>query len=98
MTRVIEGEWTGRLTLFVLLQALDIITTLIVLQSGGYEANPMVDKLMGIGPALGLVIAKLLAVTVAVMILRRGYGKAVLAANYCYAGIICWNLMALAVL
>ena len=92
--------FSGSMTfvIFILLQALDITTTLIVLHGGGSEANPMVNKLMGIGPVAGLAIAKVLAVVVGALVVWRGHGRALRAANYIYAGVICWNLITLAVL
>ncbi len=82
---------------FFFLQVLDALTTLGVLQQGGYEANPIVAHLMGFGPLNGLLLAKLLVVVVGAGVLWSGRARVVFIANYIYAGIICWNLLALIV-
>jgi hypothetical protein len=80
---------------FVFLQLLDGLTTVSVLEHGGYEANPIVNKMMGLGPVHGLVLAKLLVVVVAAAILYRRRERVLFIANYVYAGIVCWNMIAL---
>lgn len=80
---------------FVFLQFLDVLTTLSVLQQGGYEANPIVNKLMALGSFNGIVLAKLLVVAVATAVLWHGRHRVLFIANVIYTGIICWNLFAL---
>ena len=80
---------------FVFLQVLDALTTVGVLQRGGFEANPIVNMLMELGPVNGILIAKLLVVVVGAAILWNGRQRVLFIANYIYAGIICWNLIAL---
>jgi len=81
---------------FVFLQFLDVLTTLGVLQQGGYEANPIVNKLMmALGSFNGLVLAKLLVVAAATAVLWHGRHRVLFMANVIYTGIICWNLIAL---
>ena len=80
---------------FVFLQFLDALTTLGVLQQGGYEANPIVNKLMALGSFNGLVLAKLLVVAIGTAVLWHGRHRVLFMANVIYTGIICWNLIAL---
>lgn len=77
---------------FVLLQFLDLLTTLAVLGVGGAELNPLVRSLFHLGPAAGLVAAKLMVVGIALMILWVGRPRALLLANRFYACVIVWNL------
>ena len=46
---------------FVYLQLLDLLTTLLGLRLGAVEASPFVLLLMQAGPAVGLAVSKLLA-------------------------------------
>ena len=80
---------------FILLQFLDALTTVVVLQYGGYEANPIVKSLMTVGPIYGLVLAKLIVVAIGTAVLRHGRQRVLFMGNFAYAGIICWNLFAL---
>lgn len=80
---------------FLLLQILDAVTTIQVLQNGGYETNPLVNNLMTLGAVNGLVIAKLCALAIGAVVLTYGRPRVLLIANCVYGAIICWNLMAL---
>jgi len=80
---------------FVFLQFLDALTTVGVLQQGGYEANPIVNKLMALGLFKGLILAKLLVVAIGTAVLWHRRHRVLFMANVAYAGIICWNLIAL---
>jgi hypothetical protein len=81
---------------FLFLQVLDLLTTVVVLKVGGYEANPLVRYFMHLGPIGGLIIAKALVVAVGAAIVWYNRHRAVFIANYAYAGVVCWNLTALA--
>lgn len=80
---------------FLLLQILDAVTTIQVLQNGGYETNPLVNNLMTLGAVNGLVIAKLSALAIGAVVLSYGRPRVLFIANFVYAAIICWNLIAL---
>ena len=58
---------------FLYLQILDILTTLIGFSLGNQEASPMVRMMVRWGPVNGLVISKIVAVGVAALclLLRR---------------------------
>lgn len=81
---------------FVALQALDFLTTAIVLRRGGYEANPLVNQLMRLDPLSGLLAAKLLVVTLGAATIWWNRARVVFIANYIYMAVVCWNLIALA--
>ena len=80
------------LTIFVILQALDLLTTLAALALGGAEGNPLVRQLFIIGPVSGLVFAKLLAIGLVLVLKALGKGKGILKANWAFTAIVVWNL------
>ena len=54
------------LAIFVLLQIMDMATTLVVLALGGQENNPIIAHLMTVGPIGGLLISKLVLTGMAI--------------------------------
>lgn len=81
-----RSRWT-----FVGLQALDLLTTLVALHHGGFEANPLVAHLtMSFGRFRGLLVSKLIAVAIAM-----GVKKLLWVVNLFYAGIVGWNILIL---
>jgi hypothetical protein len=73
------------LQVFVFLQLLDFLTTILVLKHGGYEANPFVSQLMLLGPVNGLFVAKVLVVGIGAAIMWFQRNRVVFIANYIYA-------------
>ena len=82
---------------FLFLQLLDLLTTIVVLRLGGYESNPLVSYFMAFGPVGGLILAKVLVVAVGAAIVWYNRQRVVFLANYAYAGVVCWNLAILAI-
>ena len=80
------------LSIFVFLQILDILTTLIGLSMGAGEASAFVATLMHLGPIQGLLISKILAVILVLIALRRRQPRIVVLANFWFAGLVTWNL------
>ena len=79
---------------FVVLQVLDLLTTLAAFRVGAFEVNPLVAHLTTLfGPVGGLVCSKLIALLLAWWVRKRLW-----MVNLFYAGIICWNLYVLVVL
>lgn len=87
------------LTQFAYLQLLDLLTTLTFLASGVGEANPMVRFLVvGAGSALGgLLVAKFVALGLALHCWRGQRLRLLGRVNLFYAGLVTWNLIALLV-
>jgi hypothetical protein len=80
---------------FVYLQLLDLLTTLIGLRLGAVEASPFVRLLMHVGPAIGLTVSKILALSLgAFCVYTRRLGLVRLA-SYWYGGLVTWNLIIL---
>jgi len=81
------------LTVFVFLQVLDVLTTLLGLRLGAGEASAFVGSLMHLGLVPGLMISKILAVLLVLIALRRKKPQIVVMANIWFAGLVTWNLL-----
>ena len=79
---------------FVVLQVLDLLTTLAAFRVGAFEVNPLVAHLTTLfGPAGGVVCSKLIALLLGWWVRKRLW-----MVNLFYAGIICWNVYVLVAL
>jgi len=78
---------------FFMLQAVDVLTTLVGLRLGASEANPLVRLFLGLGPITGLILVKLAGFTLILVafVLHRG-PRLVRKLNWLYAGLGLWNL------
>lgn len=81
------------LTVFVALQTLDILTTLIGLAMGANEGSMFIGKLMQVGPVPGLLISKIFAVLLVSVALRFKRPRVVVFLNYWTALVVAWNLV-----
>ncbi len=77
--------------LFLVLQVLDLATTLICFQLGLVEGNPAIRWMMRIGPAAGVLLAKIIAVAILGLCLWLRRPRAVRKANYLFFVIVTWN-------
>ena len=76
---------------FIVLQVLDLVTTLIAFHFGAFEVNPLVGRLTTIfGPAGGVLFSKIIAVLIIFRV-----RKLMWVANLFYVGVVCWNTMVL---
>jgi hypothetical protein len=80
------------LSVFVFLQVLDILTTLIGLRLGAAEGSAFIGRLMHLGVIPALMISKLIAVVLVLLALRRKAPRIVVMANLWFAGVVTWNL------
>ena len=80
------------LTVFVALQVLDMLTTLIGLHLGAREASLFLANLMRVGPVAALLIAKILAVFLVAVAMRYKRPRVVVFLNYWFAAVVTWNL------
>ena len=81
------------LTTFVVLQVLDILTTLLGLQLGAHEASLFIGRLMQVGPVAALLIAKIFAVLLVAVALKFKRPHVVVFLNYWFAVVVSWNLV-----
>lgn len=77
---------------FVYLQLLDFLTTVVGLYAGAQEASPFVRGLMQLGPAFGLVASKLIAFSLAGFCLWSRKHHVIRWINYWFAALVVWNL------
>jgi len=89
LIRAARSRWT-----FVVLQLLDLLTTLAAFHVGAYEVNPLVAQLaLRFGRLRGVLISKLIAVVIAM-----GVRRLVWVVNLFYVGVVGWNIIVLLVL
>ncbi len=81
------------LQVFLYLQLLDFLTTLIGLQVGLGEASPFIRLLMAWGPAAGVALSKLVAFGLVGLCLWLNKRNVVRWINYWYAALVFWNIL-----
>jgi len=81
------------LTVFVALQTLDILTTLIGLRAGAQEASVFIGRLMTVGPVAALLISKILGVALVCTALKFRRPRVIVFLNYWFAAVVSWNLL-----
>jgi hypothetical protein len=84
---------TPSLIVFVALQVLDILTTLMGLQMGAREGSMFLGRLMRAGPVAALLIAKIIAVLLVAMAMKFKRPRVVVFLNYWFAAVVSWNLV-----
>jgi hypothetical protein len=78
---------------FIYLQLLDFLTTMIGFKLGASEASPFIAKLIhASSPAMGVAASKLLGLGIAGLCLIMNRSRLVNWINYWYAGVVLWNL------
>ena len=77
---------------FLYLQLLDVLTTLVGFRLGAIEASPVVRLLMHAGPAAGLLFSKGLALVLGGVCVCTKRQRLMRLANYWYGGLVVWNL------
>ncbi len=80
------------LQLFLYLQLLDFLTTMVGLRMGLSEASPFVRLLMNYGPAAGVAASKVVALALGGVCVWLNKRHLVRWINYWYAGLVVWNL------
>jgi hypothetical protein len=81
--------------IFIYLQLLDVLTTLVGFKLGAAEASPFIRVLMHAGPAAGVVVSKVLALGVGAICIYTGKHHVIRWITYWYGGLVVWNLMVL---
>jgi hypothetical protein len=82
------------LQIFVYLQVLDLITTLVGFRIGAVEASPFIARLVHTSsPVLGVAASKVLAVAIGGLCHVTGRSRIVRWINYWFAALIVWNLL-----
>ena len=81
------------LALFIGLQILDVLTTMIGLKLGAREGSFVIGQLMRLGPLTGLLISKILAVFLAALAMKFRRPRVIVTLNSWFAILIAWNLL-----
>jgi hypothetical protein len=77
---------------FLYLQVLDFLTTLVGFKLGASEASPFVRCFLQLGPVAGVAVSKAVAVLVGGLCLWLDKGHLVKWVCYWYAGLVVWNI------
>lgn len=78
---------------FIYLQVLDFLTTMVGFRVGASEASPFVAHLIHVSsPALGVAASKLVGLGIAGLCVVTNRVRMLSWANYWYAALIVWNL------
>jgi hypothetical protein len=77
---------------FLYLQLLDALTTLLGFRVGLAEASPFVRLLTELGPIPGIMADKLAAILLAGVCIWTGRPRTITWINYWFAGLVTWNL------
>jgi hypothetical protein len=81
------------LQVFVYLQLLDFLTTLVGFRVGASEASPFIAKLMHLtSPIVGVAASKLTGVAIGALCLATDRARLIGWINYWYALLVTWNL------
>ena len=80
------------LTVFVILQVLDMLTTLLGLQLGARESSIFLGHLMKVGPVAALLIADIMAVFLVAAAMKYKRPRLVVFLNYWFTAVVTWNL------
>ena len=81
--------------IFLYLQLLDLLTTLIGFRLGAAEASPFIRMLMHLGPAAGVIASKCVAMGLAGLCMYLKRPHLIRWSNYWYAALVAWNLVVL---
>jgi len=80
---------------FVYLQLLDLLTTLIGFRLGAAEASPFIRLLMHFGPGLGVVLSKVMALALGGWCIYCKKENLIRWITFWYGALVVWNLMIL---
>ena len=84
-----ERRWIG---LFLYLQVLDVVSTLIGFSLGNTEASPFVRLMIRWGPVTGLVLSKVVAIGLVAVCFAIKRTRLIRLINFWYAALVIWNL------
>ena len=79
--------------IFIYLQLLDLLTTLIGFKLGAQEASPFIRTLMHTGPAMGVALSKGLALGIGGFCVYTNMFHIIKCDTYWYGVLAIWNLM-----
>ena len=78
---------------FIYLQLLDLLTTLVGFRLGAGEASPFIRMLMHAGPVMGVTRSKVVALGLGGVCVWAKKDHLIRWVSYWYAALVVWNLM-----
>jgi len=78
---------------FIYLQLLDLLTTLVGFRLGAGEASPFIRLLMHFGPNAGVALSKIVALALGGWCIYAKKPQLMRWATFWYSALIVWNLM-----
>ncbi|HUI76507.1 MAG TPA: hypothetical protein VLY24_01295 [Bryobacteraceae bacterium] len=84
---------TPSLLVFIALQLLDVLSTIVGIRLGASEASIFVGRILNYGPMEGLLVSKLMAVLLVAAALKFHRPRLVVFLNYWFAAVVSWNLV-----
>ena len=92
MPILVQGEAMVYVQLFIYLQILDLLTTLVGFKLGASEASPFIRSLLPLGPVVAVTLSKFVAIALAATCMALNRQRLVRWINYWYAALVVWNL------
>jgi hypothetical protein len=83
----------GIYQVFVYLQLLDLLTTLLGFRLGAVEASPFVRLMMHAGPLNGVIVSKVLALGIGAFCIYTNKNHVIRWISYWYGVLVIWNLV-----
>jgi hypothetical protein len=83
----------GIYQVFVYLQLLDLLTTLLGFRLGAAEASPFVRLMMHAGPLNGVIVSKVLALGIGALCIYTNKNRVIRWISYWYGVLVIWNLV-----
>jgi hypothetical protein len=83
----------GIYQIFVYLQLLDLLTTMLGFRLGAAEASPLIRLMMHAGPLNGVLVSKGLALGIGAICIYTNKNHVIRWISYWYGGLVIWNLV-----
>jgi hypothetical protein len=87
----------GIYQVFIYLQLLDLLTTLLGFRLGAAEASPFIRLMIHAGPFNGVIASKILALGIGALCIHVNKTHLIRWICYWYGGLVVWNLMVMLV-
>jgi hypothetical protein len=83
---------TPSIGIFLGLQILDVLTTLVGLHLGAQEGSAFIGHLLQTGPLNGLIVSKILAAAMAAVAVFLNKKRFLVFLNFWFAAVVVWNV------
>jgi hypothetical protein len=93
LSRDFQNRQMSVIHIFIYLQLLDLLTTLIGFRLGAAEASPFIKALMHFGPAFGVILSKIFALGLGALCIQMKKQYLIRWISYWYGCLVVWNLM-----